>query len=125
MLVIHLHNMKLETVLGVYDHERKDAREMVAHLDLYVENDAACLSDRLQDTVDYDEVTLRFRQVAAAKPYYLIEHLAHSLLESLTGMAHLARAGIEIQKYGCVKGVEYTAVRLEKTYSRKRRSLAE
>lgn len=125
MLVIHLHNMKLETVLGVYEHERAGTREMVAHLDLHVDNDAACRSDRLQDTVDYDEVTLRFRQVASAKPYYLIEHLAHSLLESLTGMAHLARAGIEIQKYSCVEGVEYTAVRLEKVYAKKRRSLAE
>jgi dihydroneopterin aldolase len=125
MLVIHLHNMKLESVLGVYEYERKDVREMVAHLDLFVDNDAACLSDKLQDTVDYDEVTLRFRQVAAAKHYYLIEHLAHSLLESLSGMAHLASASIEIQKFGCVKGVEYTAVRLEKRYARKRRSLTD
>lgn len=66
--------------LGCDLEEQKYAQPVHFELALdFATNLKACLSDKLEDAVDYVAITSIITAVAIEKPYHLIEHLNHSV----------------------------------------------
>ena len=67
--------------LGSYDSERILGQCVIINLEL--ELDPAGRSSRIEDTVNYVEVSIMVRTLAQSKEFLLVENLAHEIVEKL------------------------------------------
>lgn len=80
---------------GVLEFEKRSDQKFLVDLELSIDLGAAAATDRLEDTVDYGELTQRTHDYVASNSFDLIEKLAH-------GVADLA------MEYTKVEAVEVT-----------------
>ncbi|MGF1616452.1 MAG: dihydroneopterin aldolase [Acidimicrobiia bacterium] len=78
---------------GVLDFEKQNDQKFLIDLELSIDLVAAAATDRLEDTVDYGELSQRTHDYVASNSFDLIEKLAH-------GVADLA---MEYSKVGAVE----------------------
>ena len=67
-------------------------------------------TDNLEDTLNYAELAERVRDLAASKPYALIEHLAETLAAEVLTYTQLQATRVTITKRGAVAEAESVAI---------------
>lgn len=95
---ITINNLFFRGKHGVYDAERKVEQEF--HISLKLGFDAAksAASDKLADTVDYDEVKREVREVIEGGSRYFIEALAEDITARVFKDARIQSVEVSIQK---------------------------
>ncbi|MCW5723378.1 MAG: dihydroneopterin aldolase [Maricaulaceae bacterium] len=93
---IELRGLRVPVALGVHDFERK-ARQDVT-VDVTIALAAPPRSDRIGDTVHYDELAEAIQKVADARHYDLIETLALAVAERVKAFAHAAAVEVRVGK---------------------------
>ena len=56
LTTILIKNLRVETLIGVYEHEKQAPQALKLDLELRLDARRAAFSDALSDTIDYDEV---------------------------------------------------------------------
>jgi dihydroneopterin aldolase len=92
---IRISGIEVQARHGVLDFEKQADQRFLIDLELTIDLDAAAATDRLEDTVDYGELSQRTHDYVASTSFNLIETLAH-------GIADLA------MEYSKVEAVEVT-----------------
>ncbi len=69
--------------LGSYDSERILGQSVIINLELELDLSPAAKSNRIEDTIDYVEVSLMIRKLAQSKEFLLVENLAYEITETL------------------------------------------
>lgn len=80
---ILIKNLRVETVIGVYAHEKSGPQALRLDLELHLDGGRAARSDALSDTVDYDEVCTRIRRFGREERHDLLERFVHRLAGEL------------------------------------------
>ncbi len=103
LTTILINNLRVDTVIGVYDVEKQAPQSLKLELALKLDARRAALSDALVDTVDYDEVCRTIRDFGRRHRHELLERFTHELggelmrrypLKSLTLTAWKQVAGL-------------------------------
>lgn len=96
---IRLKNIQAFSKLGIYDHERILGQVLYIDLDLELNLKQACLSNKLEHTIDYAKVSVMIRELSQSKEFYLLEGLAHEIVLMLfKNFPILEGVKIEIKK---------------------------
>jgi dihydroneopterin aldolase len=82
---IFIHGLSLHAYHGVMEHEAKVGQSFTLDLLLHVELAQAVRSDKLADTVSYDEIVQAASQAFCAQRYRLIEAAAGAVAEAVLG----------------------------------------
>ena len=80
---IILKNLRVHSVIGVYEREKAAAQTLKLDLELSLRSANASISDNLRDTVDYDTVIKAIREFAATHPHELLERFTYALAQQL------------------------------------------
>jgi 7,8-dihydroneopterin aldolase/epimerase/oxygenase len=80
---IILKNLRVPTVIGVYDREKTAPQTLKLDLELSLASAGASLSDKLRDTVDYDDLMKAIRSFAAQQTHELLESFTYELAQRL------------------------------------------
>ncbi len=96
---IILTGLEVPVHIGVPDEERAQPQILKLHLELVPENGFAGLNDDIEKTVNYYEVTLRVKEVAAEYPRKLIETLAEELAAMILSEFSVSELVLEIEKF--------------------------
>lgn len=83
MDMIFIHDLHIETLIGVHSWERQARRNLLLDLELGTDIRAAAASDQLADTLDYQAVAERIAAFAIASEFQLVETLAERIAELL------------------------------------------
>ncbi|HEY3800293.1 MAG TPA: dihydroneopterin aldolase [Caulobacteraceae bacterium] len=111
---VFVRGLAVDAQIGVYKHEKGRAQTLVIDVELDV---AITAWDQLSETVNYEVIATKAREVAAAGHRGLVETFAHHLAESLLEEPKVTRARIRVEKpsalapHAAAAGVEITAVR--------------
>ncbi len=81
MDIIFIHQLPVETIIGVYPQERERCRTLLLDLELGTDIRPAAASDRLEETIDYQALARRIRDVAATTEFRLVEALAERIAD--------------------------------------------
>src|SRR5579885_2064616 len=81
MDILYIHDLRIDTVIGVYDWERRIRQTVVFDIDLGVDVRKAAASDAIGDAVDYGEVAQRVIAFVEASHFTLVETLAEKVAE--------------------------------------------
>lgn len=116
-LVISIRNLRVPTLIGAYQHERKQKRELVLNIELKIHEKSVLVSDELCDTIDYETVANRLYNWIESQDCTLLEHLAHlTILRVFEFDARIASVHLEIFKPGCISCADGALIKM--SYSR-------
>jgi dihydroneopterin aldolase len=80
---IFLSDLKVDTIIGIYDWERKTQQTLSFELEMDWDIKQAAQSDDIQHTLDYGAVATTVVEFVEASDYQLIETLAEDLAAKL------------------------------------------
>ena len=97
-MLIRLKNLRLRTVIGVYDWERQDKQDVIINIEIDFDGAKAGQSDKLEDTINYKAIKQRVIAEVENARYFLIEKLATRILEIVMSEPKVRRATVEVDK---------------------------
>ena len=111
-MLIKVKNLKLKTIIGVYDWEKKIKRDLVFNIEVETNNIKSLSSDELSDTIDYDEIVAIVKTIGV-KRFFLIEKMAGEILKEIMQNQKILRCKIEIDKMGIIEDADSCSVTIE------------
>ncbi|MCY3022975.1 MAG: dihydroneopterin aldolase [Planctomycetota bacterium] len=109
---IHIRDLLLRCIVGVYPEERRAKQDVVINLTLYADLSAACRSDRLEDTVDYRAIKKEVIADVETSECQLVEHLAERLARICLKPERVARVRVLVEKPGALRFARTVGVEL-------------
>src|SRR5438132_12991838 len=88
MNTIFIHDLRLETRIGIYDWEQHLPQTLRIDLELGLPSDTAFGTDDFDDALDYAAVVKRVQALAANHPHKLIERFAQAVADIVLGEFH-------------------------------------
>jgi len=96
VILVEIHGLELFGRHGATEEER--GRGQTFLFDVELEADDRALSDRLEDAVDYVEVTECVRRVSDSRQFRLLEALAAATADAIVARFPVARARVRVRK---------------------------
>lgn len=97
---IFLRGLRVDALIGVYEHERHAPQPLLIDLELGLRGSEACFSDRLTDAVDYGAVVATVRRHALLNRCELLESFAQDVADTLLADFDLLSVTVSVSKPG-------------------------
>jgi dihydroneopterin aldolase len=114
MDIIFLHDLKVETVIGIWDWERQIRQNVVIDLDMAADIRNAAASDKVDSTLNYKQVAKRVQQFVADSEFQLVETLAERVAGVVTQEFKVPWVRVRISKPGAIRGAKNVGVLIER-----------
>ena len=112
MDTIRITNLRLRTIIGTNDWERKTLQDIL--INITIEFDAAkpAQSDNLHDTVDYKKITKRIIKFVEASQFFLLEKLTEEVLNLIMEDQKIQAATVRIDKPHALRFADSVALEI-------------
>lgn len=114
MDIIFLHDLKVDTVIGIWDWERKIRQTVVIDLDMAADIRKAAASDSVDDTLNYKLVAKRLQQFVAESEFQLVETLAERIAGIVVDEFGVPWVRVKVNKPGAIRGAKDVGVLIER-----------
>ena len=104
--IIFIEGLEIETIIGVYEHERDIKQKVVLDIEMTISESDAASSDDLRHTVDYDAVSKLVTSYVIDTQYQLIESLAEQVASLVLGAFATDSLKLKLSKPGAVKNAK-------------------
>ena len=104
--IIFIEGLEIETIIGVYEHERNIKQKVVLDIEMTIPESDASSSDDLRHTVDYDAVSKLVTSYVIDTQYQLIESLAEQVASLVLGAFATDSLKLKLSKPGAVKNAK-------------------
>ena len=118
MDIVFIRQLEIETVIGIYDWERKIRQTVVLDLEMSTDVRRAAASERIQDALDYKAVAKRLQQFVSESEFQLVETLAERCAEIVLGEFSVDWVRLTLNKRGAVTGAQDVGVIIERGVKR-------
>ena len=112
--IIFIRDIRLDTLIGAYEHERRQPRTLQVDIEIGRHAIRACRTDELTDTIDYAVVVNVVREAFASHRFHLLEPLAELVVKLILEKFDAQWARIEVSKTGVVADARSVGVRIER-----------
>jgi dihydroneopterin aldolase len=109
---IHIENLSVSGIIGVYPEERARPQPLVVDLSLSWDFARAAETDDVRHTADYAEVARDIRAFVEAHPFHLLETLARRMAQHLGERYGSARLSLRIRKPEAIADADAASVSL-------------
>ena len=106
MDIIFLHDLKVETVIGIWDWERKIRQTVVIDLDMAADIRKAAATDSVDDTLNYKLVAKRLQQFVGESEFQLVETLAERIAAIVNEEFGVPWVRVRVNKPGAIRGAK-------------------
>ena len=114
MDIIFLRELKVDTLIGVYDWERIVPQTLQIDLDIGIPNTRACHSDDINDALDYSEVVKHLKQVLASRHFNLLEALAEHIAQILLKDFNAPWVKVSVAKLQAIRNCKQVGISIER-----------
>lgn len=114
MDIIFLHDLKVETVIGLWDWERKIKQTVVINLEMAADIQKAAATDSVDDTLNYKAVAKRLQQFVGDSEYQLVETLAENIARIVNKEFGVPWVKVSVSKPGAIRGARDVGVLIER-----------
>ena len=110
---IRIKNIKIKARHGVYEFERKNDGTFELDIEIYLRLEKSGQSDKLEDTIDYDNIVSIATKAFAEKDYNLVEAVAESVCEKLLDVFKVAKVILRVRKPHAPINADFDTVEVE------------
>ncbi len=114
MDTIFLRDLRVETIVGVWDWERKIRQTVSIDLDMAADIRRAAASDSLDDTLNYKLVAKRVQQFVGESSFQLVETLAEKIAEVVLNDFNVPWVEVRVNKPGAIRGARDVGVKIRR-----------
>jgi dihydroneopterin aldolase len=114
MDIIYLHDLRIDTVIGVFDWERRIRQTVILDLEMAADIRRAAASDDLADTLNYKAVAKRLIDFVGHSDFQLVETLAERVAELVLQEFAVPWLRLRVNKQGAVRGARDVGVIIER-----------
>ena len=114
MDTVFIEDLRIETVIGIYDWERKIRQVVSLDLEMAFDNTKPAATDRIEDTLDYKAVSKRLITFVEASHFELVETLAERCAAIVLDEFDVRWLRLKLSKPGAVRGSRAVGVRIER-----------
>jgi dihydroneopterin aldolase len=111
---IFLHELKVETIIGIWEWERKIRQTVVIDLEMSADIAKAAATDDVADTLNYKSVAKRVQGFVADSRFQLVETLAEKTAEIIRDEFGVAWVRVKVHKPGAIRGSRDVGIEIER-----------
>ena len=115
MDIVFIRDLRIDTVVGVYDWERRIRQTVIFDLDMGTDIRRAAASDNIDDTLDYKTVAKRIIQYVSEQQYQLVETLAENVAAIVLDEFKVPWVKVTLHKPGAVSGSKSVGIIIERS----------
>lgn len=115
MDTVFIEDLRIETVIGIYDWERKIRQVVSIDLEMAFDNTRPAATDRIEDTLDYKAVSKRLIAFVEASHFELVETLAERCAAIVLDEFGVGWLRLKLSKPGAVRGSRAVGVKIERS----------
>ena len=114
MDIIFLRGLQIETIIGIYDWERKTKQLIVLDLDMATDIRQAAKTDEIEYAVDYKAVSKRLISFIERSEFLLVETLAENIAKIVIDEFDVPWLKLVVNKKGAIRGANDVGVAIER-----------
>jgi len=114
MDIVFLRDLRIQTVIGIYEWERNTRQEVVLDLDMATDVRKAAASDDIEDALNYKSVAKRLIAFVEDCQFQLVETLAESCAQIVLEEFGVPWVRLSVNKVGAVRGARDVGVIIER-----------
>jgi dihydroneopterin aldolase len=111
---VFIAGLEIETLIGIYEWERKIRQPLVFDIEMGFDNRVPAASDNIVDTLDYKAVSKRVIAYVSESSFGLVETLAERCAEIILAEFPVAHLRLKLSKPGAVRGATAVGVIIER-----------
>ena len=114
MDIIYLNDLRIDTIIGIYDWERRVKQTISLDLEMASDIRKAASSDDIEDTLNYKAVAKRLISFVESSEFQLVETLAERITEIVLNEFQVPWVRLRLNKQGAVRGARDVGVIIER-----------
>ena len=111
---IFLDELKIETIIGIWEWERRIRQTVVVDLQMSADIAKAAATDDVADTLNYKSVAKRVQQFVGESSFQLVETLAERIAAIVRDEFEVAWVKVTVHKPGAIRGSKDVGVIIER-----------
>ena len=112
---IEIKDLLLRGIVGINDWEREKPQDILLNITLYTDLQAAGVSDRIEDTVNYRSLTKQVIEHVEASARFTVEALAADVARICLADPRVARVRVRVEKPGALRFARSVGVEIERS----------
>lgn len=112
---IHIRDLALSCIIGIYLEERKSKQDVVINITMETDLRAAGQSDSIADTADYKSIKLAILDFVETSRFQLIEALADGIASICLNDPRVQSATVTVDKPGALRFARSVAVEVTRS----------
>jgi len=114
MDAILIRDLRVEALIGIHKRERHILQTVSLDLEIGLPGPDVFESDQVSDTIDYEQVTLKIRSLAASGHFRLVETFADRIARLLIGDFGAPWVKVSASKIGVLANARFVGVSIER-----------
>ena len=111
---IFLDELKVDTIIGIWEWERRIRQTVVIDLEMSADIARAAATDDVADTLNYKSVAKRIKGFVADSSFQLVETLAEKIAAIVRDEFDVAWVKVRVNKPGAIRGSKAVGVLIER-----------
>lgn len=114
MDIIFLRGLQIDTVIGIYDWERKIRQTVIIDLEMGTDIRNAAATDDIAHTLDYKTLSKRIIAFVEASEFQLVETLAEKISSIILDEFSVPWLRLTLNKKGAISGASDVGIQIER-----------
>jgi len=114
MDIVYIRDLKIETVIGIFDWERRIRQTVSIDLEMATDIRKAAATDNIADALDYKAVAKRLIAFVGESEFLLVETLAEKVAAIVREEFHVPWLRLRLSKPGAVRGSQDVGIIIER-----------
>jgi len=112
---IKLSELKVETIIGIWEWEKRNPQIVSIDLEMSTNIKAAAKSDSIKDALDYKTIAKRIKQYSENNHFELIETLAENLVQIIIEEFKVEWVKLSVSKPYAIRDSKNVSLTIERT----------
>lgn len=114
MDIIFLSELRIDTVIGIFDWERRIKQTVIFDVEMATDIKKAAATDSIDDTLDYKAVAKRIIQFVEDSEFQLVETLAEKVAQMILSEFKVPWVRLKLNKTGAIRGARDVGILIER-----------
>ena len=114
MDIIFLHDLRIDTTIGIYEWERRIRQTVIFDIEMATDAARAAATDRIDDALDYKAISRRIVEFVSGSEFQLVETLADRVAALVREEFAVPWLRLRINKKHAIRGATDVGVVVER-----------
>ena len=114
MDIVYINDLKIDTIIGIYDWEREVRQTISLDLEMGTDIRQAAATDDIQYTLNYKAVSKRLIDFIEGSEFFLVETIAEQVAEIVREEFKVPWLRLRIGKPGAIRGARDVGIVIER-----------